>query len=525
MWADGYLEHTCDVGYTTKGVGLDLTQASRALDALIASTDGKKPLAKADVAQAVWTLTQAARTLPANDELLRPRLRGLEATQAAAAIPTPTKPLTMDQPLARLALALQLVDMRNLPAAEIKAHPAAAAFPGAVPADAPRVTQTMKFDTGIPDWHTTGLYAAPGEMIRVTFPGDVANKGLAVRIGCHTDTLWHLDSWQRCPEICMAASVTKPVMEVANAFGGPVYVEVPWGCKLGTIDVTIAGAVAAPHYVLGTTTAQEWQTQQRDLGAPWAEFETRKVILTLPSDVVRKIDDPREVMEFWDKVMDADADLAGRPRDRERPERYVPDAQISIGYMHSGYPLMTLMDIPVVEVDKPRMMANGHGGIWGLFHESGHNHQSGDWTFDGTGEVTCNLFTLYVFETVCGIPITKHESFTVAARDKAIKKYIDGGADFNKWKNDPFLALIMYIQLQEAFGWDAYKAVFRNLPDDQRPKTDDEKRDQWMVRMSRQVGRNLGPFFVAWGVPTSEKARKSIADLPEWMPEGFPPDR
>jgi hypothetical protein len=63
----------------------------------------------------------------------------------------------------------------------------------------------------------------------------------------------------------------------------------------------------------------------------------------------------------------------------------------------------------------------------------------------------------------------------------------------------------------------------RGLARGEQPKNDDEKRDQWMVRFSRAAGRNLGPFFQAWGVPTSEKARASIADLPPWMPEGFPP--
>ena len=30
------------------------------------------------------------------------------------------------------------------------------------------------------------------------------------------------------------------------------------------------------------------------------------------------------------------------------------------------------------------------------------------------------------------------------------------------------------------------------------------------------------PFFQAWGVPTSEQARQSIARLPAWMPPDFP---
>ena len=103
---------------------------------------------------------------------------------------------------------------------------------------------------------------------------------------------------------------------------------------------------------------------------------------------------------------------------------------------------------------------------------------------------------------------------------------VSAGADFNEWKRKPFLALLMYMQVREAFGWDAYKQIFaeyRDLPKDQRPKDDAEKRDQWLVRLSRTVGRNLGPFFETWGVPTSEQARASIADLPVWMPADFPP--
>jgi uncharacterized protein (TIGR03437 family) len=83
----------------------------------------------------------------------------------------------------------------------------------------------------------------------------------------------------------------------------------------------------------------------------------------------------------------------------------------------------------------------------------------------------------------------------------------------------------MYVQLIHQFGWDAYKRVFaeyRALPANQRPQTDQDKRDQWMVRFSRQVGRNLGPFFLAWGVPTTQAARASLAELPVWLPDDLP---
>jgi hypothetical protein len=60
------------------------------------------------------------------------------------------------------------------------------------------------------------------------------------------------------------------------------------------------------------------------------------------------------------------------------------------------------------------------------------------------------------------------------------------------------------------------------FPKAERPKTDQDKRDQWMIRFSRTVGRNLGPFFEAWGVPVTAGALETIKDLPAWMPDDWP---
>ena len=523
VWADGTIGRTSDNGYSTGDRPPPLVHAARALDAVEARARGERELTKEQMSQSGWVITHAARSLLPDDELLRPRLRRLREQHAAEALPGPEKPLTVEQPLARLALTLELEELGGLSPHDLPAHRAAAAFPGSVPDDAERVSRTLEIDTSVPNWHSTGLYAAPGETIHVTVPEAAAGRGLHVRLGAHTDSLWHKGSWKRCPAISRRAPLARPLTVAANAFGGLVYIDVPKGCELGTIPVRISGAVEAPHYIHGQTDLARWRDEIRSRPAPWAELETTRAILTVPSRVVRELDDPQEIMDLWDRVLDACADLACRPTDRERAERYVTDVQISAGYMHAGYPIMTHLDVAEVVVDTSQMQQ----GRWGLFHETGHNHQSGHWTFGGTGEVTVNLFTMYVMETVCGIAPTAHPATKDDVRAKKTKEHLAGGADFGRWKRDPFLALIMYIQLREAFGWDAYKAVFaeyRDLPADQRPQNDDEKRDQWMVRFSRQVGHNLGPFFQAWGVPTSEQARASIADLPEWMPEGFPPE-
>ena len=114
--------------------------------------------------------------------------------------------------------------------------------------------------------------------------------------------------------------------------------------------------------------------------------------------------------------------------------------------------------------------------------------------------------------------------FLHTPKGKLVYRYRDGGSDFQAWQSDPFLALLMYLQVQEAFGWEALRetfAAYRALAPEERPRTDDEKRDQWLVRLSRTVGHDLGPFFEAWGVPTSPEARGTVADLPDWMPEGL----
>ncbi|MHC4640401.1 MAG: M60 family metallopeptidase [Planctomycetota bacterium] len=509
-------------------------KAVQKLDDLIAKVKGEKKIQPDKIDEAVDIISQSGEVIPAA-ELLN-KLAKLQQYREDSVIPTAQKRLFRDMQPDYTILSLQVRKAGDVSAEQVKAHPAAEVFPGSVGEDARRVEQKITINTSAAGWHigsrrrsqywhSTGLYAAPGEVITVTVPKDVTEKGLYVRIGAHNDRLWRKSSWARAPEICRRFALAQTETKAANAFGGLVYIETPYDLKIGKITVTIDGAARSPYFVLGKTDAEEWRQTIRNLSAPWGELAGRKLILTLPSKVLRTVDDPEDLMKFWDAVMDHYADLLGRNPQRRRLERFVPDVQISAGYMHAGYPLMTMLDITTTIVDKERIISNRHGGVWGLFHEIGHNHQNYDWTFRGTGEVTVNLFSLYIMDKVCDVEDKGHPSITRRARKRNTDKYFTDGCDFEKWKRDPFLALCMYMQLQEAFGWEPFTKVFkeyRALSQEQRPQSDNEKRDQWMVRMARSVGRNLGPFFQAWAVPTTSEARASIADLPPWMPDGFP---
>lgn len=483
---------------------------------------------------------RALRDLPDDDATLRPKLR--EALkQHEDALNQISKEHPLQSNVEKALLAFQLDEISRLPVEKTPALPAAKTFPGVVSTDSPRVTKSVEINpnkpgwdnTGIysqpdkPHWHSTGLYAAPGEVITVSVPEGVANQSLRVRIGSHTDTLWQLQKWERYPEISASWPITSAKTVAASAFGGLVYIESPVACRIPAFQAKIEGAVESPRFILGKTTPPEWQASLKNHPAPWGEIESSKCVITLTTKSLAKLEDPTDLMQFWDIVMDRFADLAGRPYERHRAERYVPDVQISAGYMHSGYPLMTGTDMDAVFVDKQRIISNAHGGVWGLFHEMGHNHQNADWTFDGTVEVTENLFSLYAFEKIChSNPLEAHPALAKGAWIRNMNRYIAAGAQFEKWKQDPFVGLIMYIQLKNTFGWEPFVKTFtqyQEVPASERPKNDDQKRDQWMVRFSKTIGKNLGPFFQAWGVPTSDAARESIKDLPQWMPDNFPP--
>ncbi|TNE45791.1 MAG: hypothetical protein EP343_25615 [Deltaproteobacteria bacterium] len=520
-WSGDYISDS-GTGYDNSGKLSAYLHAQVALDLLEQHAEGKQSPTAADLAQATHTVSRAIPYLSPADKVFLPRVEALLNKYGSSIVPSAKQPIKLQDGLKRVLLTYTWQKAMTAPADQVKPHPAASTFPGSIPPGAKRVKTTVSIDTKSHDWHSTGLYAAPGEVVTVTIPTQAANQGLSVRIGAHSDRLWGKEEWRRIPEISRVWPLIQTQTKTANAFGGLLYVVVPKNSKLGTIQVTIDNAVPAPQFVLGQTKLTDWKATLRQHPAPWAELASSKIILTVPSSVVRQLDNPDVLMKHYDKVMDASADLATIPRQRVRPERVVMDEQISAGYMHAGYPIMTHLDVKTALTQTTDIATKGG---WGIYHEIGHNHQSSHWTFSGTGEVTVNLFTLYVFETVHNNKQPRSNIYGTG-RENQIKAYIKNGTQFSEWKSKPFLALIMYMQLHEAFGWSTFQKLFeeyRKAPSSQLPKNDDEKRDQWMIRFSKAVNKNLGPFFQAWGVPTSAAARQSIANLPSWMPQGFPP--
>ena len=498
------------------------TNAYFALDSLVQKAWDQSKISDQEILILSNTLTTATNCVPIGDQVFRPKLEKVLGGDINQQNPSPDEPITERDILQRLAMSEEIRQSRRLAAEDIKAHSSAKIFPGISPVGTPPVKRSVKVDTSIVGWHSLGLFADAGQMIHVYLPPTAVGKKLKIRMGSTTCRLWNKSVWNRAPEITNEWSLTQPETRIASSFGGLIYIVVTEATHDGPRTVTINGAVESPYYKLGRTSLQDWVQRIRYLPAPWAELASDKVILTVPSSEVRELDNPELLMQTWDRVLDLSADLAVLSKTRDYPQRYCADVQLCAGWMHAGNPIM------IPSVTAKNLVDSNHlinEGDWGFYHETGHMFQNPDWTFEGTGEVTVNLFTMYILDKLCNI---KPEMGRMSQPniERKYRAYFKEGSQFKQWKSDPFLALYMYYQLQQEFGWKAFKNVFaqyHKLSRSQRPKNDQEKRDQWMFFFSKVAKQNLGPFFQLWGIPVSESSQESVSNLPIWLPIGFPP--
>lgn len=423
---------------------------------------------------------------------------------------------------------------KQLPPAELKKHPTSNLFPGEVPEKAPRVSETISLNKRAYGWISTGLYAPPGEVVTVNIPRELSDAGLKLRIGPHSARLrlnFH-KTFKRYHSVDRVYDLDQRKIDVANAFGGLIYIVMPTpedkrfsqyqGDVYGLVDsytppepvhtdITVEGAVRAPYYKHGETNLSDWRKTIRNAPAPWAELATDKVIFTLPSSAIREFANPGPTMEKWDEVLDAMADLRGSPRTRPLAMRFMIDAHVNYGLAYAGYPINA-------PLQWSKEIVSGEAG-WGHVHELGHLHQYKTWTYQKTGEVTVNLFSLYALETVYGDQ-SKHrvpETFEKRVREWLSKS--ESERDWTQTGRGFFERLNLYVVLIEEFGWDPLKKIlrdYRELPIEKHPKDELDRAGDFALRYSRETNKNLVPLFEAWGVRMSPSYTEPAEQFPAY---------
>ncbi|MEW4562190.1 M60 family metallopeptidase [Bremerella sp. JC770] len=441
----------------------------------------------------------------------------------------------LDQPLMAFRMIVEAELAGNvLPPDQLKKHPSADKFPGAIHRAIKPEVQFCEIDANSYRWQSTGLYAPPGEVVHVMIPEEYVDAGWKLRIGANSTTIDipRHTRLNRFTKIDRVYDLKKRTTEVACSFGGLLYIDLPtpsaeaFMAKKSDIynlvdhydvppkkmvKLRFSNVVQAPRYVHGETNVQQWRATIRSYPAPYAEIGSDKVIFTLPSKFVRQLDTPDLAMDKWDALVDAMSELSGRPKDKPFPHRFLVDAHVNWGAAFAGYP-----------INAPQGWAEaivrGEPG-WGHAHELGHLHQFRTWTYQRTGEVTVNIFAAYALEKVYGRP---HERATRESVLENAQRFLSLPIEERNWmtiNGQLFGRLAFYNILTYEFGWDPLKQVYREyreLPLEEHPTSDVDRASDFLIRMSRATNHNLGPYFTEWGVQVNEAALEEVKSLPAW---------
>ena len=147
---------------------------------------------------------------------------------------------------------------------------------------------------------------------------------------------------------------------------------------------------------------------------------------------------------------------------------------------------------------------------WGLWHEFGHTYQTPQYTWSNLVEVTVNISSLYIQQKLRGTA-SRLDTESVINPAKAFLASTAKDKDYNKL-TDLFVKLLMFWQLQMAFGDNFYPTLAQNYRTDHLGVVDQQQ--DFIINTSTLVKRNLLPFFEKWGLATTAETRNLVSQLP-----------
>ena len=405
-------------------------------------------------------------------------------------------------------------------------------------------------DNDTPARRPTGCYLAPGSIAEVTVPPSMVGKGFSIRIGAHSWDLVKKPKIVRLDRVSIVYPIEAIQTAVANPLGGGIYIEVPYLADAGIVKVNIRNAVRSPFFSarhFDKTTLEQWQKTERRHPGPWADFESDKFMMQVPTKWIYNYDDPVTLMQDWDKSMDIVSELFGLPLVRPKTVLYL---QVDVIFRGSanfpGYPQSNFRYNP----DKAE---NGHSDHWLLkgpqsagetiFHELGHAQLFTK--FRGETEAVVNLPYVAVLnrgfgvdlDTAFGRSFSKpYVSLDQAAIMWMVTENFRNGRPMDI-SNSPANEVRYqhrgygkYVEIAKLFGWKALEDFWHSVNLDYLKGIEYSRNadptDNRILRMSRTAGADLRPLIHFWGIhPEDNEALKKAMDKEGLKPSPLIYDR
>ena len=384
---------------------------------------------------------------------------------------------------------------------------------------------------------STGLYAAPGELLIIDVPAGV--NSLLAQVGIWTYDASGNPNSQRDPVIFSRTSLSPGRNYLRNLYGGPVYI-IPMTPLDARVPITFSNVVKMPDFILGQTSEADWQAAIRSSCVPWLELRSENMIFTLSREacVSNNVTGVDAIMAAWNEVIKRDyyewmglEDSPADPLDQSPkiPWRATIDITLPPGAGGvSGYPFRAL-PYWVDEWTNPTHVFNSSS--WGTFHEIGHNAQQNQyWSWSVLGEVTCNLFIFRNAKRIGKYP-AKHTTPVDDLNAKmapaiAWASTAPGTRNFDGSDaaiSDAFARITPFVQIfnkipanwgyqGQPWGWDFMPFLYKRVRRAVRISTSDQQKKDFLYEaICDFTKRDWLPFFRQWGISVSGNLATRIA--------------
>jgi hypothetical protein len=354
-------------------------------------------------------------------------------------------------------------------------------------------------------YEPTGIYAKPNENLIIHIKG---NKPIQAYIG----------TYGYDKEAPKKFTLQPGANTISSPSGGILYFYNSNDAGEVTANVTNGGS-HFPLFILGKHTKTDWDNMLAKYKDPYAvELKGEKSLITATSSSVEKHmskTDPTELLKKHDesiriqhKLSGLSLDGVGVANEGRNPIHFAENVHDE-GWMyathyHTGYHPDSIDSVLNVE----EFTKEG----WGPWHEVGHQHQQGPWTWDEVVEVTVNIYSLAV-QKAFGQP----SRLEMEGRYKKAFTYMNQPSsqkDYNKIE-DLFVKAAMFWQLHLSYGDQFYPKLhqmYRTLPKNEVPTSNVAKQQTFIYMASKAANQNLLPFFEKWGLHadnvTIEKVNK-----------------
>nr|WP_215582490.1 M60 family metallopeptidase [Bacillus mycoides] len=356
----------------------------------------------------------------------------------------------------------------------------------------------------------TGIYVKPNEQVTIEVSGTQKIRAI---IGTHQ----YDKEWGKEVDLSPGSNT------ISSQNGGLLGFDNPQDTGIVKVKVTQGGS-PVPFFELGKHTKEDWIAMMNKYpDAHAVQLKSKKAVLTVTQDSAKKYivdQDPVSLLKRYDAMIRAQDKISGLsekdPNPLHRSTRriwaFVENPNKPDWGMYAGWDgaVFTTAGNAI----ESALNVNKFG--WGQMHEAGHTREINPltWTdLHGMVDVTTNIYSLAAQKQLFPDQPTRLEKS--GDYDKAFAYLKQTDKDY-KNIDDLFVKLVMLWQLNLAYGEDFYPnlhKLYRELPEDQLPKTDEEKRQAFIYNTSKVAKQNLLPFFDQWGLKASQETRQKVEAL------------